>query len=137
MHSGIEGFTPEQIFFGHPEGDLQAVRFDRLDAQALREGDTADIDVDVPSACRGVELGRKVKSVEAEFAFRLCRAEVELAEGGVELQDDRVACGEHTVAIVQHKAEVQGIARTPYAAVAVDKAFDTFLHDFAGDIERA
>ena len=65
MHSGIERFAPEQIFFGHRQGDLQAVRFDRFDAEALREGDAADIDVDVPGACRGVGFGRHVEGIDS------------------------------------------------------------------------
>ena len=43
---------------------------------------------------------------------------------------------EHPAAVVQHKAEMHRVARTPYTAVAVDEALDAFLHDFSGDIER-
>ena len=39
--------------------------------------------------------------------------------------------------VVQHKTQEQGIARTPDAPVTIDKSFNAFLYDLAGDIERA
>ena len=39
--------------------------------------------------------------------------------------------------VVQHKAQMQRVTRTPYAPLAIDKALDPFLDYLARYIERA
>ncbi len=135
MHSSIKRFAPEQFFLGHRKGYLQAVRFDRFDTETLRKGDAAYIHVDIPRACRCIGFSRHIENIKSCFTFCLCLAQVELAERIVKFHDDRMISWEHPAAVVQHKAEMQRVARTPYTAVAVDEALDAFLHDFSGDIE--
>ncbi len=119
------------------ERDLQPVRHDRLDLERPLEGQAADEDAGPPVARRGRLFGGDAKSVEGLDRPLRSEGPGELALGRVELQGDGMALGQDPVPVEQGEGQVEGVARPPDAALAVEDALDALLRRLAADVEMA
>ena len=126
--TGLEDVT------GQVQVHFQAVGLDRLDVEALVEGRAAHFDIGVPPA--GGILGRSGdgEGVEA-VPSRRRHPGIELALGRIELQDGRMAFRDALHLVGEDHRDMEGVTRTPDAALAVDKALEALGDGLSAHIE--
>ena len=126
----------EHFFIVQAGGNLEAVGLDGLNVQRLVEAAGANLQVCVPIAGRVIGLGGNVKGEEAvrALADEFC---VELALGGVHFKGGGVPVRQALSLILDDGRHVQGVARTPYSALAIDEGFEAFLQHLSPNVESA
>ena len=101
------------------------------------EGGATHFDVSIPKACGVVCPGGYVEDVKPIRAAAGDLLGVELPAGIEEFDGDGVVSGDAPLAIAQHEGEVERVARSPDAALAVDEALEPAHGLLAAHVEAA
>ena len=117
--------------------DFQTVGLHRLHTQVLRDGACAHLETGLPHAGFIGHIGRHGEAVDVVHRLAVHLLGIEATCGVHHLEDDGVVSGDGRIQIVEHEVELQLIARTPHAAVAVGEGGDALFDGLASDIEAA
>ena len=131
-HLGLAQYRLVEI-----ELDLQTIGHHRLDLESLAEGGAAENGLGRPVAGRGIVGGAQGEGVKAADRRGVSHALHALALGVVQLHGDRVMVGDHLVFVLQDKSEIDVVARTPHATLAVDLPLEAAADLLPADIEVA
>ena len=122
---------------GQRKVDFEPIGLYGFDPQRLMEAGTAYFHVSVPKSGRGIGLRGDMEDVHAIHTTDGDLFRVELATRIEDLYRNGMILRDTFFAIFHHEGHMEGVTRPPYAALAVDEAFQSAFSLFAANVEAA